>query len=154
MPVLKSHRVSTGEDGVVIVRFLRPLLSLTVGKERWLLSPVWPVHLLLSFSHSTSGIRAQLADGIGEPFFQGADRVPGSSRRGVWAGAGAAWGLVRHRARWWSDAAVAASHRVRLRCRQKEEGEDWDTAANWRVYPLGSDVADSFYTKMLFNFLC
>jgi len=58
MPALKSHRVSRRQDGLVIMHFQSTLLSLTVGTEQWWLPSVWPEHLLLSFSCSTSNIRA------------------------------------------------------------------------------------------------
>lgn len=121
LSVLKPHRVSWGEDGVVIRWFQRPRLSFNVGKKRRRLPLARNAHLLVDFSHS-SGIRAQFADRIGEPFLEGTDRVPRSTRWGVWAGAGAPWALVRHTARWWGVTAFTACHRVRLCCweRQKE----------------------------------
>lgn len=113
-PVAHNVLVSWGEDGVVVMLVQRPWLSFTVRKERW---------QLLRFARSSSAIGAQLPDGICEPFLQGADGVPGSSRQGVRAGAGASWGLVVHRAHWWGDTAVTACQRVRLCCRQR--GGDW-----------------------------
>lgn len=157
MSVLNTNCVSRGEDGVVIVHFHRPLLSFSVGKDQHWLPPIWPKHLLLAFPRSTSGIRAQLADGIGKPFLQSGDRVPWASRRGVRAGTGAAWGLVRHRAHWGSDTAITACHRVRLCCKRskKEGGEEnmnkvQELIAGYIL--IGQILQTEFCTKM-FNFL-
>lgn len=56
--ILKSHRVSSGDDGAFVRCFQRPGLSGAVGKQRLPLAPVWPAHLFLHFPHSTSGIGA------------------------------------------------------------------------------------------------
>lgn len=125
MSVFKSHSVSRRQDGVVSLWFQRLQLAFAVAKEQWQLPLVWHAHLLLNFSRTSSGIRAQLADGVGEPFLEGGDRVPWTSRWRVWAGAGAARGLVGHRAHWWGDAAVTASRRVRLCCWDREKRETY-----------------------------
>lgn len=117
--IVTPHRVFRWENGVVIVWFHEPWLIFALRKKRWQLPPAWPAHVLLNFSRS-SGINAQLADGVGEPFLKSTDRVSRSSRWGVWTGARAAWGLMGHRAHRWGDTAITACHRVRFCCKETE----------------------------------
>lgn len=115
--VFMSHRLFRGDDAVIMLWFLRLLLSLAVGQQQRRQPVVRPAHLPLSLPCSSSGIKAQLTDGVTEPSLQGADGVTRTSGRGVRAGAGAARGLVGPRASGWADVTVTACHGVGFCCR-------------------------------------
>lgn len=147
-----SHRLSRWEDGVVVGWLRRPWLTLTAGnKRRWGVTPLRPACLPLDFAHLSSAIGVRLADGIGEPFLEGADRVPRPPRWRVGAGEGAPWAMAGHVARRLGDTGLAAGHRVRL-CQEDTHRDSGLENSNYGVHPLGSDTADGFLHKHLVQF--